>query len=424
MIQLPDDDPTDNAVAVDLLDGVTYYWRVDCSDPSIGLTEGTLWSFDTIWSLPDLPGDLDDNRKVDRVDLLTLVTDWLRECSWADIWPGPAGDGRVDMGDLATLAEHWLEDRTQDVAVVFNGILYDSYRSQQLAWRSGTVEQAAKSIGFGLALPHQYDAAADTTYPLVLYLHGASARGSQITQVLHRQTPREFAWYGQTGSQYAAFVLAPQVPSGQLWAGTPWANGPYEQSEATYTDSMKLTDGLLAVLTDTGNNAALAAFGMDAADIDVERIYVVGDSMGAYGAWDTVARHPGRFAAAIAASGSGPRNRLTEILETPFWAIHGIADGTVPNALPTGSDPDGAGSLGMLGMMDSAFDNTVSTDLITLDDYDSSGDDPTVSDPLVYTQFPSSYSHATVAMEWTTRVPGVKEWLFSHRRGVARSPGR
>jgi pimeloyl-ACP methyl ester carboxylesterase len=417
MVQLPDDDNTDNVVAVSLEDDKTYYWRVDCSDPSAGVTQGMLWSFDTIWSLPDLVADFDSDKIVGFTDFLVLAGDWLENCSWADMSPAPLGDGSVDFSDFSAFAAHWRQDNTGDMYVTFDSVVSDNYKSTQLNWKYGIVRRSDVARGFGLALPHQYDPQSDTLYPLVLYLHGAGARGSQITQVLHRQTAREFAFYGQTDSRYAAFVLAPQVPSGEYWAGVHWTNGPYDQTEATYTDTMKLTDGLLAFLVDANNNPSLAAFGLDANDIDTERIYVVGDSMGSYGTWDIVGRHPGLFAAAIASAGSGPKNRLTEILETPFWAIHGIADTLVPNALPSVADPDGAGSLGMLAMMDQSFDNTASTNLIKLDDYTSSSDDPVLGDHLIYTQFPSHYGHATVAMEWTTLVPGVKQWLFEHYLG-------
>jgi pimeloyl-ACP methyl ester carboxylesterase len=302
----------------------------------------------------------------------------------------------------------------------------DSYLGSQLLWKVaqysdvGRIETARGNlptidIYFGLTRPYQYDLQADALYPLVIYLHGAGARGSQISSVLRRQTAREFAWHGQNSDLYAAFVIAPQVPSGELWAGVPWTDGPYDQTEVTYTDSMYLTDRLIKFLVDPNNNAPLGdVLGIDANDIDATRIYVVGDSMGAYGTWDIVGRHPGSFAAAIAASGSGPKNKLQEISQTPFWAIHGAVDSTVPNRLPTTSNPDGDGSLGMLALLDPTFDNTITTDIVRLDDYATSEDDPNVTDTLIYTEFPSSFNHSTVATQWTTLMSGTMEWLFSH----------
>ena len=308
----------------------------------------------------------------------------------------------------------------QEPSIVVDGEVADVYHRVSLVWTTVRFTAAnatgtgTASMAFGLNVPPEYVPGLNKPVPLVLYLHGAGARGSNIGSVLQRQTPRRFAWMSQTAPGYRAFVIAPQVPSGGFWANTPWADGPYEQSEATYTDWMCLTEALIDFVIDPNNNVALGeVLAVDANDVDPNRIYVVGDSMGAYGAWDTVARRPGFYAATIAASGSGPKNKLDAIRQTPFWAIHGSVDTTVPNALPSDADPDGAGSLGMLALIDPNFDNSASTDKITLDDYASAADDPNKSDTLIYTELPGSYGHATVAMEWTTLVSGTGPWLFA-----------
>lgn len=309
----------------------------------------------------------------------------------------------------------------QEQSLTDKGTVSDTYQGTALSWASASFEgpnaagTGTASINFGLVTPGGYSLEADTAYPLVLYLHGAGGRGSNISPMIRRPVAREFARESQMTPEYAAFVLAPQVPYGQKWVDTPWENGPYVQSAATLTDSMNLTIHLIRYLCDPNNNIALASIlGVDANDIDTNRLYIAGDSMGAYGAWDLVAWEPGMFAAAIAGSGSGPKNKLDEILQTPCWAIHGESDSLVPNQLPTSSDPDGAGSLGMLALLDPSFDNTASTDMVRLDNYDESVDDPNVLDTLIYTEFPSNFGHATVAMEWTTRVSGVFPWLFAH----------
>jgi predicted esterase len=308
----------------------------------------------------------------------------------------------------------------QASVVAFKRELSDAYQGTTLTWTvaqftaTNAMGTGSATLQFGLNVPQGYIPGTDVPVPLVLYLHGAGARGSNITSVLQRQTPRHFAWQSQTVPEYQAFVIAPQVPTNGFWANTPWSDGPYEQTAATYTDSMCLTERLVDYLIDPNHNAALAtALGIDARDIDTRRIYVVGDSMGAYGAWDTVARRPGHYAAAVAAAGSGPRNKLTEIRQTPFWAIHGQVDTTVPNHLPTAMDRDGAGSLGMLALIDPNFDNTVSTAIVRLDNYASRADDPNEADTLLYTELPSAFNHSTVATQWTTLVSGVQAWLFS-----------
>ncbi|MFC1761938.1 hypothetical protein ACFL6U_07630 [Planctomycetota bacterium] len=309
----------------------------------------------------------------------------------------------------------------QEQSLTDKGTVSDTYQGTALSWASANFRGSnaagtgTASINFGLVTPGGYSLDADTAYPLVLYLHGAGGRGSNISSMIQRPVPREFARESLVTPEYAAFILAPQVPSGQLWANSPWANGPYVQSAATLTNSMNLTIHLIRYLCDPNNNVDLAGvLGVDANDIDTHRLYIAGDSMGAYGAWDLVAWEPHMFAAAIAGSGSGPKNKLEEISQTPFWGIHGETDGTVPNRLPTDSDPDGAGTLGMMALLDPDFDNTVSTDIVRLDNYAESEDDPNILDTLIYTEFPSSFGHATVAMQWTTRVSGVFPWMFAH----------
>ncbi|NLX15028.1 MAG: PEP-CTERM sorting domain-containing protein [Phycisphaerales bacterium] len=298
----------------------------------------------------------------------------------------------------------------------------ESWNGQVLQWKKGSYTDqnvagtGSASIPFGLTLPAGYEAGGTQKYPLVLYLHGAGARGNNNNANLTRQTPRFFAHQALTTPQYNAFVLSTQVTSDKRYVDVDWNYGPYDQGAVTITEPMHLTEGLLKYLIDSGNNAVLAAvLGIRADTIDTTRIYVVGDSMGAYGTWDTVGRNPGLYAAAIAAAGSGPKNRLQELQKTPFWAIHGQTDTAVPNSLPNDSDPDGAGSLGMLALIDPGFDNGLSTDLIKLDNYASSDDDPVAWNRFIYSQYPGEYSHATVATEWTTRTSGISKWLFSQR---------
>jgi len=432
-----DPSPEDGATGVSLDQVLSWKTGLDIEGPNFpnpAITGHNLWlsvAYDPInppawpdWRDPgvqiiELPADVDPaDGNVDPVASYSPVTLQIDALYFWIVDESLGAEHPRDWDNIIQ-GKLWSFDtyinRPADDTVVLNDVVSDSYKGTQLTWKTGMVKDAEAAIDFGLALPHQYNPESETIYPLVLYLHGAGARGSQITNVLHRQTAQEFAFYGQTDSQYAAFVLAPQVPSNQLWTGVPWEDGPYEQTDATYTDSMKLTDMLLAYLINPDNNVTLAAFGLDASDIDVTRIYVTGDSMGSYGTWDMIGRHPGLFAAAIASSGSGPKNRLAEILETPFWTIHGIVDTLVPNALPSAQDPDGAGTLGMLALIDPTFDNTGPTDLITLDDFRKTDDNPAPTDSLIYTEFPSGYNHATVAMQWTTLVPGVKEWLFAHQ---------
>ena len=70
---------------------------------------------------------------------------------------------------------------------------------------------------------------------------------------------------------------------------------------------------------------------------DMERSYLIGVSMGGYGAWHMASEYPGKFAAVVPICGGSPLrsgDRFTQIArrvgKTPVWVFHGAADRVVP----------------------------------------------------------------------------------------------
>jgi predicted peptidase len=59
---------------------------------------------------------------------------------------------------------------------------------------------------------------------------------------------------------------------------------------------------------------------------DTGRQYVYGDSMGAEGVFQLLAKSPDRFAAAVAVSGYTTATDAAAMAKTPLWIIHGSAD--------------------------------------------------------------------------------------------------
>jgi len=64
--------------------------------------------------------------------------------------------------------------------------------------------------------------------------------------------------------------------------------------------------------------------------VDVDRTYVTGISMGGFATWEALIRHPGKFAAAIPVCGGGDTSHANRIRDIPVWAFHGANDSTVP----------------------------------------------------------------------------------------------
>jgi lysophospholipase L1-like esterase len=63
--------------------------------------------------------------------------------------------------------------------------------------------------------------------------------------------------------------------------------------------------------------------------IDPDRIYVTGLSMGGFGTWDLITRHPEKWAAAVPVCGGGDKTKAAAAKPVPVWAFHGLADGVV-----------------------------------------------------------------------------------------------
>jgi len=68
-------------------------------------------------------------------------------------------------------------------------------------------------------------------------------------------------------------------------------------------------------------------------NVDPQRLYVTGLSMGGFGTWRLAAAYPDRFAAAVPICGGGEPEKMAEPLSrVPIWAFHGAKDPVVPVA--------------------------------------------------------------------------------------------
>lgn len=147
-------------------------------------------------------------------------------------------------------------------------------------------------------------------YPLVIFLHGAGERGTNNFIQLRHIASLFLA--PDNRSKYPCFVLAPQCPP-KLW----WANIIQGKLQPAPSKPMKL---LLELLESMAEKYA----------IDVNRIYLTGLSMGGFGVWDALARHPDKFAAAAPICGGGDISIVSKMRHIPVWAFHGAKDNIVP----------------------------------------------------------------------------------------------
>lgn len=167
-------------------------------------------------------------------------------------------------------------------------------------------------LPYRLFRPRHYDPS--RKYPLILVLHGSSSRGSDnLKQMSASDGP--LYWASEAVQEIQeAFVVAPQ--SDPKYAPT-WVRAwrAPAQQDPKRPEPLELAVSLVAEL---GKEFSL----------DEKRVYAVGYSMGAFGAWIGASRHPNLFAAAVPIAGGGDPTHIVET-KAKVWAFHGTADRVV-----------------------------------------------------------------------------------------------
>ena len=133
-------------------------------------------------------------------------------------------------------------------------------------------------------------------WPLMLFLHGAGERGDDLNKVKVHGPPKIV----EKKKDFPFIVVSPQCPAGVWW-----------------NDQLDVLINLL--------DEIVAKY-----DVDTERIYLTGLSMGGYGTWALASKHPDRFAAAAPICGGGMRIMAYGLKDVPIWAFHGAKDQVVP----------------------------------------------------------------------------------------------
>lgn len=128
--------------------------------------------------------------------------------------------------------------------------------------------------------------------PVIIFLHGASLCGRDLEMVKRYGTIDAI----EKGRNIDAYVIAPQNPGGS------WN-----------------PDKLMQILDWVSDNH----------NIDYDRVYAIGMSLGGYGTIDLAAAYPDRITAAIAMCGGSTVSDLSSLNDVPLWIIHGTADRAV-----------------------------------------------------------------------------------------------
>jgi predicted peptidase len=195
--------------------------------------------------------------------------------------------------------------------IIFTAVFSFSCAAQPRPKTAETSKFEAKTyqtMPYRLFIPANYDNA--KKYPLVLWLHGGGARGNDNEkQITEGNTLGATIWTrAENQAENPAFVLAPQAPVGEWWANN--------DSELRPSTQLQIVVELLAELQKQYN-------------LDANRLYVAGQSMGGYGTWSIIAEYPEMFAAAIPICGGGNVAKADKMTKTAIWAFHGEIDQAV-----------------------------------------------------------------------------------------------
>ena len=168
-------------------------------------------------------------------------------------------------------------------------------KPEETGFLNKTIDWEGTPVKYIVYVPKQYNP--EKPHPTILFLHGAGERGDD------GQAQAKVglgAAIRKAEDKWNYIVIFPQVPKNK------W-----------FPDIEKL---VLAMVDKTRKEYK----------VDEKRLYITGLSMGGFGTWDLMCRHPGLFAAGIPICGGADTAAVAKIAKVPIWAFHGDKDNAVP----------------------------------------------------------------------------------------------
>lgn len=150
------------------------------------------------------------------------------------------------------------------------------------------------------SLPKNYNSDTLKRWPLIIYLHGGSDRGSDLIKLYSSGIPDQI----YRGREFPFIIISPQCPEHIRWSTENWFENLYKEVNSIYR-------------------------------IDTNRIYLTGLSLGGSGTWFIAVKYPNIFAAIAPICGftrhmNFIENNIYKLRDMPIWAFHGKIDNVVP----------------------------------------------------------------------------------------------
>ena len=166
------------------------------------------------------------------------------------------------------------------------------------------------TLNFRILKPLDYDS--NKQYPVHLFLHGAGERGNDnVSQLVHGG---ELFLKEENREQFNSWIIFPQASKNDWW-------GYKEPYKFDYNVKESKAMSLVVKLMDNF---------IERKDVDTNRVYLSGLSMGGMGTFVILNLRPEMFAAATPICGDGDPSLVSNYSKkVPIWIFHGSDDTVV-----------------------------------------------------------------------------------------------
>ncbi len=224
----------------------------------------------------------------------------------------PEGDiGQVDTGSLQQSQSSQNSGSSQtsqdsqkskepiEITKVYE--FYDEFKVREFKQGSYHDEKSGSTLPYCVFEPRNY--LPEKKYPVILFLHGAGSTGTDnVSQVVGMHN----LFIGNGDLLRDVIMVFPQTTT--WWSAHRVAG----DEKGPVGAAVRLIDKIGEIY-----------------NIDENRIYVMGISMGGYGTWEALSHFPDKFAAGIPICGGGDSAFGNVLVDIPIWIYHGTADSTV-----------------------------------------------------------------------------------------------
>lgn len=190
------------------------------------------------------------------------------------------------QGQLNGIVKYWTEQGELQFDLSFDHGLNQNPKDVQYRYLSYT--------------PKEYNTDTLKKWPLIIYLHGGSRRGTDLIKLYADGIPDQL----YRGREFPFIIIAPQCPEHIRWSTDNWFENLFKEVNDKYR-------------------------------IDTNRVYLTGFSLGGAGTWYIATKYPDKFAAIAPMSGFTSHmdfidNNIEMLINMPIWAFHGRIDIVVP----------------------------------------------------------------------------------------------